>query len=135
MQFSILWCNDCTYISCFYALYDAFPGKPGVKWQPLTGGTVFILFWWNVWYHMDTGFSNDASNVQNNTCWSLRIIGWKNRWIGGCVYECNSSIVENAAQSSIITKHWQLNNCQVLNFQGAWLKFMCEVWVNDINSK
>lgn len=33
----ILRCNDCSHSSCFYSIYDAFSGKPGIQRQPFIG--------------------------------------------------------------------------------------------------
>ena len=48
---------------------------------------------------------------------------WKqkeqNQWSGWYIYEHITCIIEITASNSIAAKLWQLNNCQVLNFQGA----------------
>ena len=43
----------------------------------------------------------------------------KNQWIGECIYGCTSYYDENTTAGCIKAEHWQLNNCQILNFQGA----------------
>ena len=119
MQCLILWCNHCSHSSRFHPIYDAFSGKPGIQRQSLIGGAFSVFFWRNGWYHMDTGVSNVASNVSKCTVRQHGTFRRKNQWTGRCIYGHITCIIKNAASNSIATELWQLNNCQVLNFQGA----------------
>ena len=63
---------------------------------------IFSAFWWNVWYNIDTGFSFDVSNVQNDDCRLYRYIRWNNWLIVRCIYGWYTFNTKIEIASSII---------------------------------
>ena len=61
----------------------------------------FYIFWWDVWYHMDTGISNATSSIQNNAYGKYRVVRWENQRIGGSVYKRTYHNNENSTASCI----------------------------------
>lgn len=93
-----------------YVLFDSWFSSPstlhavkeiGYDVIGMVKKTPKMFFRWDVWYHMDTGISNDASNVQDNAYGKYWVVRWENQRIGGCIYKCTSNNVENSTASCI----------------------------------